>query len=212
MHLNLVMATGLACSIGGALLMTVSHCAIRRAASRIAAAYPRDLARRRVRRHDRRFGFGMLALGGLFHALAALGYSAPFSLWRYPVCAALACLLVYGAWRFAALRWRVTPRGRATSQSSVRSFYDTRRTTRLREAAQLEAAGIHARELARHPRDRGVVYLAREWDRRWWSDRFGVSASILQAVVREVGPMSKDIERHLALVVSPDSVRHPVSV
>jgi hypothetical protein len=68
----------------------------------------------------------------------------------------------------------------------------------LREAAQLESASLHARELARHPRDRGVVYLAREWDRRWWTDRFGVSADTLKGAVRHVGPMVKDIERYLA--------------
>jgi hypothetical protein len=200
MNMNLVLATGVACSVSGALFMLFSHSAIRGTATRIVVAYPRELARRRVQRQDRRFGFGMLTCGVILQALAACGYSAPLSLWRYPVGAAIAALLVYGIWRLAASHRNVTPGRRADSQkSSGRSLYETRRSICLREAAQLEAANLHARELARHPRDKGIVYLAQDWDCRWWSAKFGVSTNVLRAAMRQVGPMSKDIERHLAM-------------
>jgi hypothetical protein len=79
-------------------------------------------------------------------------------------------------------------------------LYETPRSFRLRQAAQLEAANLRAIEAAREPRDTGVVYLTRDWDCRWWSDRFGVSTEVLKAVMRQVGPMSRDIERHLLSV------------
>lgn len=198
--MNLVLATGVACSVGGALFMLVSHRAIRSAADLI-VAYPRELDRRRVQRQDRRFGFRMLALGCVLQALAAWGYSAPVSLWRYPTCAVIAAILVYCAGRFASSR-RKTSRPRTPAspkKSTVRLLYDTPRSVRLREAAQLESANLHAMEAARAPRDNGVVYLVRDWDRRWWSDKLGVSTDVIKAAMREVGPMSKDVERHLAM-------------
>jgi hypothetical protein len=68
----------------------------------------------------------------------------------------------------------------------------------LLDAARREAANRRARELAKGPRDRSVVYVAQDWDCRWWSDRFGVAPDVLKAAVRQVGPMVKDIERHLS--------------
>jgi len=198
MSMNLVLATGVACSVAGALFMLVSHRAIRSAAALI-VVYPRELDRRRVHRQDRRFGFRMLALGCVLQALAAWGYSAPVSLWRYPTCAAIAAILVYCVWRFATSRRKASrPRPASSKKSPVRLLYDTPRSVRLRDAAQLESANLHAMEAARAPRDNGVVYLARDWDRRWWCDRFGVSTDVIKAAMREVGPMSKDVERHLA--------------
>ncbi len=49
------------------------------------------------------------------------------------------------------------------------------------------------------------MYVGKESDCRWWSDRFGVSPEALRAAVRQVGPMVKDIERHLARKVRPTS-------
>ena len=199
MGVNLILATGVACSVGGGLFMLVSHRAIRSAAA-LSVAYPRELGRRRVQRQDRQFGFCMLTFGCVLQALAAYGYSAPVSLWRYPAVAAIAAILVYCIARLAASRRKtVSPRKPASPQkSTIRVLYDTPRSIRLRDAAQLESANLHAMEAARAPRDNGVVYLAGEWDRRWWSDRFGVSTDVIKAAMREVGPMSKDVERHLA--------------
>jgi len=56
-----------------------------------------------------------------------------------------------------------------------------------------------AREAVREPSDKNVVYLTRDSDRAWWTDKFGVSTDVLRAAMRQVGPMSKDIERHLAI-------------
>jgi hypothetical protein len=68
----------------------------------------------------------------------------------------------------------------------------------LLEAARREAANRQAREQARGPRDRSIVYLAHDWECRWWSDRFGVTVDTLRAAVRQVGPMVVDVERHLS--------------
>jgi hypothetical protein len=197
--MNLILATGLACSIVGALLVLVSHYLIR-SATGMAVAYARELGRRRVHREDRRFGLRMLACGGVLLALAVFGFTAPVSLWRYPVYTAIGVILLYCMWRVAASRRKGPRRRQDASQKSInRSIYDTPRSFRLRQAAQSESAGLHAMEAARNPRDAGVVYLAREWDRRWWSDRFGVSTDVLKAAIRQVGPMSKDVERHLSV-------------
>ena len=196
MGVNLILATGVACSVGGGLFMLVSHRAIRSAAA-LSVAYLREVDSRRVQRQDHRFAFCMLTFGCVLQALAAYGFSAPMSLWRYPVSAVIAAILVYCIGRFAASRRR-TRKPASPQKSTIRVLYDTPRSIRLREAAQLESANLHAMEAARAPRDNGVIYLAREWDRRWWSDRLGVSPDVIKAAMREVGPMSKDVERHLA--------------
>ena len=167
MGVNLILTTGVACSVAGALFMLASHRAIRNAAA-FMVAYPRELDRRQVQRQDRRFGFCIMAFGCVLYALAACGFSAPMSLWRYPAVAAIATILVYCIARLATSR-RKTNRRRspASSQKAASKFsYDTPRSLRLRDAAQLESANVHAMEAARAPRDNGVVYLAREWDRR----------------------------------------------
>jgi hypothetical protein len=196
MNTNLLLITGVLFSAGGASIMLVAQVALWTATRRTAVAYPRELARREIQRQDLQFGLSLVACGAILLALAAWGYSAPLNLWRFPTCAAMAMILAYGISRFVATRR--TPPARASSHKSAPRLYETARSMRLREAAQLEAASLNAIELARHPRDKGVVYLTRDLDRRWWSARFGVSADVLKAAMREVGPMSKDIERHLA--------------
>lgn len=198
MNTNLLLATGVVFSAAGAITMLAAQLALWTATRRTVVAYPRELARREVQRQDRQFGLSMLACGATLLALAAWGYSLPLSLWRFPACAGVAAILAYGIARFAALRSMARSRARASSHKSAPRLYETARSMRLREAAQLEAANLNAMELARHPRDKGVVYLTRDVDRRWWSARFGVSAEVLKAAMREVGPMTKDIERHLA--------------
>jgi hypothetical protein len=197
MNMNLVLATGLAYAFIGAFIMFVSHRAIYRRANQIVAGYPRVLSALRAQRHDGRFGLVVLLSGNLLQVLAALGYSAPLGLWRYPAALAAGVLLVYGVWRLIAVHRRVTrTAGRKPRAIPDRSF-ETRRSRILLEAARREMPKYMAREQARAPRDRSVVCLAHEWECRWWSDRFGVTAEALRAAVSQVGPMVADIERHL---------------
>jgi hypothetical protein len=41
------------------------------------------------------------------------------------------------------------------------------------------------------------IDLSQESECRFWSDKFGVSADRLRKIVRKVGPMVKDVEKHL---------------
>jgi hypothetical protein len=200
MNMNLVLATGLAYAFIGALIMFVSHRAIYRRATQIVAGYPRVLAALRAQRYDGRFGLIVLLSGNVLQVLAALGYSAPLGLWRYPAAFGAGVLVIYACWRLLVAH-RVSSGAARKAKARVipdRS-YETRRSRVLLEAARREAPKYMAREQARAPRDRSVVCLAHEWECRWWSDRFGVTAEALRATVRHVGPMVSDIERHLAI-------------
>ena len=197
MNINLVLATGVVYAFIGAFIMFVSHRAIYRRATQIVAGYPRVLAALRAQRHDGRFGLVVLLSGNLLQVLAACGYSAPIGLWRYPAVLFAAVLAVYGVWRLLTSRRVPQDRRRSVRAIADRS-YETRRSRVLLEAARREAPKYLAREQARAPRNRSVVCLAHEWECRWWSDRFGVTAEALRATVRQVGPMVADIERHLA--------------
>ena len=199
MNINLVLATGLAYAFIGALIMFVSHRAIYRRATQIVAGYPRVLAALRAQRHDGRFGLIVLLCGNVLQVLAASGYSAPVSLWHYPAAFVAGMLMIYGVWRLFVAR-SVVARGEASKGRVIPDrSYETRRSRVLLEAARREAPKYLAREQARAPRDRSIVCLAHEWECRWWSDRFGVTAEALRATVRQVGPMVADIERHLAV-------------
>lgn len=195
-QMNLVLVVAVWCGATGALLSLASHVAAWRTGRSLVVAYPRVLARLHARRLDRRFGFVLLGVGAALYILAGRGFSAPLSLWRYPAAAAAALIVAYGLARVAILYRRTTHR---PGRKSAKSLYETPRTRTLREAAVAEAAALRARELARDPRDRGIVFLAREWDRRWWSNRLGVSADTLHAAMRQVGPMVTDIEQHLGV-------------
>lgn len=197
--MNLVLVSGLACGLIGGIVMFSSHWAIYRTATQIVAGYPKVLAKLHAKRHDGRFALGLLAAGFSMQALAAAGFTAPLELWRYPASAIIAALLVYGGWRLLAARRLNAPRARsAKAAAPSRSPYETRRTFRLREAARQESANLDAIERRRAPRDTGVVYLTRDCDQRWWSEKFGVSIDVLKAAARYAGPMVHDIERHLA--------------
>ncbi len=197
--MNLVLASGLACVVIGGLVMCGSHRALYLTATQIVAGYPRVLATLHAKRHDARFGLGLLACGIVLQIVAAGGYVAPLTLWAYPACAIGAVLFLYCVWRVLA-----APRGKparaleTSAKTPARGMYETRRSVRLRDAARLESANLAAMERRREPRDTGVVYLARDWERRWWSEKFGVSVDVLRAAVRYAGPMVEDIERHLA--------------
>ena len=191
MQTNLVMTTALACGLLGALLTLTSHFALWRMGRGVVVAYPRVLARLHARRVDRRFGLVLLGFGAAAYALASRGYSAPLSLWRYPLLVLAAATAVYLVARLAVLYRKSAKSARA------KQIYETPRTRTLREAAISESAALRALEIARAPRDTGIVFLAREWDRRWWSSRLGASADAIRDAMRQVGPMVKDIERHL---------------
>ena len=102
---------------------------------------------------------------------------------------------MHGISRIAALR---PIHRRARNGSPRRTLFESRRALTLRVAAEREAAALVAREIAHAPRDCGVVYLRKHWERRWWSDKLGVSTAALEAAIGEVGPMSRDVRRHLA--------------
>lgn len=197
--MNLILISGIACGLIGGIVMFSSHWAIYRTATQIVAGYPKVLAKLHAKRYDARFGLGLLAAGFLMQAVAAAGFTVSLHFWSYPASAIIAAVLVYCGWRILESRRLNAPRGRgAATASPARSPYETRRTFRLREAAQQESASIAAIERRRAPRDTGVVYLTRECDQRWWSEKFGVSIDVLKAAVRYAGPMVSDIQRHLA--------------
>ena len=196
--MNLVLATGLVYALLGGLLMLLSHRSIYHTATGIIAGYPRVLVTLQAKRYDARFGLAVLVCGIALQAFAAFGFSAPASEWRYPAFAAVAALILYWVVRLSVARRTTTePPQPGTLRSIGAGLYETRRSIRLREAARVEAAGLHARERAHAPRYRSVVCLGQQWERRWWSDKLGVSADVLRDAVRHAGPMLSDIERYL---------------
>lgn len=202
MNINLVLATGLAYAFIGALIMFLSHRALYLKASRIVAGYPKVLAALRAQRHDGRFGLIVLLCGNALQALAAFGYSVSIAHWHVPVYAIVSVIGLYVLRRALLARSTVTRAAAKRPQAArteVRRVYETRRSMILLEAARKEAATRRARELARGPRDRSVVYVGLEWECRWWSDRFGVTPEVLKDAVRQVGPMVHDVERHFAV-------------
>ena len=199
MTINLVLATGLAYTVVGGLILFLSHRALYVKATRIVAGYPRVLAALRVQRHDGRFGLVILLCGNVLQVLAACGYTIPIAHWRFPTYAAVTVLVLYAVWR--ALRGRRVSRpASASARDSVpiRRVYETRRSMVLLEAARKEAATRRAREGVQAVRDQSIVYVNHELDCRWWCERFGVTPDALRAAVRQVGPMVKDLERHFA--------------
>ena len=192
---NLLLAAGLACALLSAIMLLPSLAAAGASRTRIGPVYPRALASARARRVDRRYAGGLFAFGAILYALGAYGFSAPIALWRYPAGVVLGVLAMYGIARLSALR---PVHRRARRARPRRALFESRRTMTLRVAAEREAAALIAREMAHAPRDRGVVYLRKHWERRWWSDKLGVSTAALEAAIGEVGPMTRDVRRHLA--------------
>jgi hypothetical protein len=200
MNINLVLATGLAYAFIGAMIMFLSHRALYLKASGIVAGYPKVLAALRAQRHDGRLGLTVLLCGNVLQLVAAFGYTVSVAHWRFPTYAVLVTIFVYGLWRIVTTRRvaRVEAKPRV-ERMTIRRVYETRRSMVLLEAARREAANRRARELAKGKRDKSVVYVGQDSECRWWSERFGVSTNVLRAAVREVGPMVKDVERHLAV-------------
>lgn len=201
MNINLVLATGLAYAFIGAMIMFLSHRALYRKAAGIVAGYPKVLAALRAQRYDGRFGLVVLLCGNALQVVAAFGYTVPLAHWRLPVYAVLAIIVFYGVWRLAIARSHGARRApsRKAARVEVKRGYETRRSMILLDAARRDDANRRARELAKGPRDRSVVYVSQDWECRWWSERFGVTPEVLRDAVRHVGPMVKDVELHFAL-------------
>ena len=201
MNMNLVLATGLAYALIGAIIMFLSHRALYRKAAGIVAGYPKVLAALRAQRYDGRFGLTVLLCGNALQVVAACGYTVPIAHWRLPVYAVLAVIVCYCGWRILTARSVVARRAPApkAARTEVRRVYETRRSMILLDAARREDIKRCAREAAKAPRDRGVVYVSQELECQWWSERFGVTPQVLRDAVRQVGPMVKDVERHFAL-------------
>jgi hypothetical protein len=199
MNINRVLATGLAYAFIGALILIASHRALYRKATRIIAGYPRVLAALRAQRYDGRFGLIILLCGNALQVLAACGYTVSPDHWRVPTVIAACALALYAIYRLASMRRIARPQSReSAARTEIRHMYETRRSMVLLDAARSEAATRLVREQAKGQRDRSVVYVAKDWDCRWWSDRLGVAPDVLRTTVRQVGPMVKDIERHLS--------------
>jgi hypothetical protein len=47
------------------------------------------------------------------------------------------------------------------------------------------------------PRDRERINVNEDYELRYWTKHFGVSADDLRAAVKAVGVMAKDVEAHL---------------
>lgn len=199
MNINLVLATGLAYTLLGAVILFLSHRALYMRATRIVAGYPKMLAALRAQRHDGRFGLVVLVCGNVLQVFAACGYTVSPVHWRVPVYATVAAILLCRVWRFFSARRATRDTGMQVRRTTGRQIYESRRSMILLEAARREAATRRARELAKDSATKGVVYVGEDWECRWWSDRLGVSPEALRAAVREVGPMLTDIERHFAL-------------
>ena len=214
MQVNLVLAAGIVYSVIGALLMYLSHRSLYRKAIRCVAGYPRDLAALRIQQHDGRYGVIILMCGNILQVFAACGYAVSPQYWRYPSVTLVGVMGLYVLWRMLARRSSraeaVAMERRAVDRTSItyaHRVFETRRSAVLLEAAIREEANRRAREAAKGPRDRSVVYVKQDWECRWWSDRFGVTPAMLRAAVRSVGPMVADVERYLALRSTPKYVR-----
>lgn len=46
--------------------------------------------------------------------------------------------------------------------------------------------------------DRSRINIHEDYERRYWAKKLGISEEELKAVVQEVGPMVKDVEKELA--------------
>ena len=163
MTTNLVLAAGVAYGVLGALILFHSHRSVYLAATSLVAGYPRVIEKLRVQRCDGRFGLAVLACGALLQMLAAWGYEAPLTHWRYPVSIAAAALLSYGVWRMLASRRAAAPRRKETARGRVGTrVYETRRSFLLREAALAEAPRLYALEqsLERRLGRRGCAGIA----------------------------------------------------
>ncbi len=197
MDMNLMLATGLAYVFLGGIILLVSKRAFDQKASRPVAENPQGLPALRAQRYEALIGVILIACGSGLVILAAFGHVLSPLYATYLALVAAAVLCVYGASQLRSM-WRVQlMRGRTAKGPAYFPVYETRRSVTLLVAARREAGNVRLRDLAKGPRDRNVVYLARDWECRWWCDKLGVSPDDLKAAVRQVGPMSQDIERHL---------------
>lgn len=149
MDTNLILVTGMAYGVLGALVLFHSHRSVYAAATQVVAGYPRVLARLRVKRIDGHFGLALLGWSVILQMLAAAGYSVPLAGWRYPALATAAVLVLYALWRHLAWRDACAPRSGASRGRAVgMRVWETRRSFRLRQAALEEAPRLRELEAA----------------------------------------------------------------
>ena len=147
MNTNIILVSGLAYALLGALILAMSHRSVCDAATQLIAGYPRVLAKLRVKRHDGRFGLGFLSCGIFLQVVAACGYTAPLAQWHVPALMALFILLLYSIWRLVAERPVVMRRAQSPGHRNIgKRVYETRRSFRLRQAAVAEAPKLYALE------------------------------------------------------------------
>lgn len=199
MNLNLILVTGLAYTLLGALVLVLSHRTLYRKASNIVAGYPKVLASLQAHRHDARMGVILIACGSILQVLASSGYALPPEFWAYPALLAALVLCIYATNRRLSKRAVARPQTKGAVRAPVLRMYESRRSLVLMEAARREAEIRAARERALALTSGKVVYVAQDWDCRWWSDKLGVTPEALRATVRQVGPMLHDVERHLGV-------------
>ena len=51
----------------------------------------------------------------------------------------------------------------------------------------------------RGPADRARVNVHEEWERRWWSEHYGVNEARLKEAVEKAGVMSEDVKKYLGV-------------
>jgi hypothetical protein len=74
----------------------------------------------------------------------------------------------------------------------------SRRTATLRDAARKQFGSGATLETFRDPRRSPIIFASQHWHQRWWCEKLDVTADALRAAMREVGPMTADVERYLA--------------
>lgn len=99
----------------------------------------------------------------------------------------------------------------ASARANTTKGYESRRSIVLLQAARHEGANRRHRDAPKNLRSTGIVCVNHDVECWWWSDRLGVSPERLRALVRHVGPMAADIERHLRSTARPKH-SHPSSL
>lgn len=75
---------------------------------------------------------------------------------------------------------------------------ESRRANVLREAARKHHTRRGPLETFRDPRSSPVIFTSEHWQQRWWCEKLDVTTEALRAAMREVGPMTTDIQLYFA--------------
>ncbi|HEX2827657.1 MAG TPA: DUF3606 domain-containing protein [Burkholderiales bacterium] len=74
----------------------------------------------------------------------------------------------------------------------------SRRAHLLREDARRHHQRRGPLDTFRDPRSSPVIFASEHWQQRWWCEKLDVTTEALRAAMREVGPMTADIQIHFA--------------